>query len=294
MTGPRPDAMLSAALSLAARGWHVFPCVPGGKRPALRSGWEQRATTDPARIARCWGHAAYNIGIACGPSGLVAIDLDTPKPGTTPPPDLLEQPGIRDGADTLAALCEAHRQPFPSGTCTVRTGRGGLHLYFTAPPGPALRNTAGRLGWLIDTRAAGGYVIAAGSTVDGNPYSLVNDTPPEPLPAWLAALLTGPGPPPSAPAAAAAGQRGAGYAAAALRGEVQRVLDAAEGTRNHALNHAAFALGQLTAAGAVPVPLAYDALLAAARQAGLTAREADATIRSGLTSGARQPRGTAA
>ena len=51
-------------------------------------------------------------------------------------------PGITDGADVLAALCERHGQPFPSETFMVRTRRGGLHLYFTAPPGVRLGNTA--------------------------------------------------------------------------------------------------------------------------------------------------------
>ena len=70
--------LLSSALSLAERGWHVFPCVPGGKRPALRGSWQDHATTEPARIRAWWSRAAYNIGIACGPSGLVVIDLDVP------------------------------------------------------------------------------------------------------------------------------------------------------------------------------------------------------------------------
>ena len=35
-----------AALAMAARGWHVFPCSANGKRPALRGKWQQHATTD--------------------------------------------------------------------------------------------------------------------------------------------------------------------------------------------------------------------------------------------------------
>jgi hypothetical protein len=50
---PAGSSLLRAALGAAARGWHVFPCVPGGKRPALRDNWQQLATTDPARILRC-------------------------------------------------------------------------------------------------------------------------------------------------------------------------------------------------------------------------------------------------
>ena len=102
------------------------------------------------------GGAPYNIGIATGPSGLVVIDLDTAQArrGAAAGWAL---PGITDGADVLAALCERARPAVPGETFTVRTGRGGLHLYFTAPPGAALRQHRGRargLGWLIDTRAA--------------------------------------------------------------------------------------------------------------------------------------------
>jgi hypothetical protein len=70
--------LMSSALSLAERGWHVFPCVPGGKRPALRGSWQDHATAEPARIRAWWGQVSYNIGIACGSSGLVVIDLDVP------------------------------------------------------------------------------------------------------------------------------------------------------------------------------------------------------------------------
>jgi hypothetical protein len=78
-----------------------------------------------------------------------------------------------------------------------RTRRGGLHLYFTAPPGLRLGNTLGRsergLGWLIDTRGRGGYVVAPGSFVDlpdgAGRYEVAYDRPPAPLPDWLTAVL---------------------------------------------------------------------------------------------------------
>ena len=161
------ETLLAAALAHAARGWRVFPLRRGDKRPAVKD-WEPRATTDPARIERAWTAGPFNIGIATGPSGLVVLDLDRPKPGEIPPP-AYRQPGIGDGGDVLAVLCEANDQPLPVDTYAVRTGSGGTHLYFTAPPGMTLRNTAKRLGWLIDTRAHGGYVVAAGSTVDRQP-----------------------------------------------------------------------------------------------------------------------------
>jgi hypothetical protein len=279
--------LLNAALGYARRGWRVFPVAAGRKKPPAVRDWETRATTDPARIERAWTAGAFNIGIACGPSGLVVVDLDQPKPDQVPPP-AYRAPGIRDGGDVLAALCEANDQPLPVDTYTVRTGSGGTHLYFTAPAGEILRNSAGRLGWLIDTRARGGYVIAAGSTVDHRGYELLVDTDPAPLPSWLTDRLTDPAPGADQPRSVAGSPTA--YAAAALRGELDRVLAAGQGTRNHTLNAAAFALGQLAAGGLLTRQLVQDALTLAGQAIGLDARECAATIRSGLDAGARTPR----
>jgi hypothetical protein len=286
------DALLAGAMKHAARGWRVFPLRPGDKRPAIKD-WEPRASTDPARIEGAWTTDRFNIGIATGPSGLIVIDLDRPKPGQVPPA-AYQHPGVRDGGDVLAMLCEANDQPLPVDTYAVRTASGGTHLYYTAPADVTLRNTAGRLGWLIDTRAAGGYVVAAGSTVASRTYTaLTPDVDPAPLPDWLTERLTDPDPVPAADPSgwlrAGAGNTTA-YAAAALRGELDRVLSAAEGTRNHTLNTAAFALGQLTGAGLLPRHLAEDALAFAGHGIGLNPRECAATIRSGLDSGERTPR----
>jgi hypothetical protein len=298
MTGTDPRAnLLDAALAHAARGWRVFPVAAGGKRPAVKE-WDTRATTDPDRIERAWTAGAFNIGLACGPSRLVVVDLDQPKPGQVAPA-VCGLPGVRDGGDVLAMLCEANDQPLPVDTYSVRTGSGGLHLYFTAPGSPELRNSAGRLGWLVDTRAAGGYVLAAGSVVAGQSYiALVPDADPAPLPGWLTERLADPDPATAGAAPGSPGELGvaapSAYAAAALRGELDRVLAAGEGTRNHTLNTAAFALGQLTAAGLLSRQLAEDALTLAGQGIGLSARECAATIRSGLDSGERAPRHPAA
>jgi Bifunctional DNA primase/polymerase, N-terminal len=310
-----PDGLRAAAAAAAERGWHVFPLRPGGKQPALHGedrcpragpcrhrhlGWEQRATTDPARIHACWTHGpAFNIGIACGPSGLVVIDLDAPK-GDTAPPAGWPGPGIRDGAGVLARLCEQHGQPWPIATFTVASP-GGTHLYFTAPARPALRSTSGRLGWCVDTRAAGGYVVAAGSVIAGRTYLVVSPAPPAPLPAWLRVRLSNPGmPSPAAPLPFGGAADAGRYGRAALQRETRRVAQAPRGQRNDTLNRAAFALGQLTAAGLLPAALVRAELFDAARRAGLDRdpgcgpRGIDRTIRSGLTAGARKPRGSAA
>ena len=65
--------------------------------------------------------------------------------------------------------------------------------------GPALRNTSGQLGWLIDTRAGGGYVVGAGSVVDGRRYVVAHDQAATDLPDWLAAALRPAPLPPQSP-----------------------------------------------------------------------------------------------
>lgn len=287
------DLLLRSALDHANRGWPVFPLRPSDKRPAIRD-WETRATTDPDRIHRAWTAGPYNIGVACGPAGLVVIDLDSPKPGTDIPVRW-RRPGIVDGAAVFAMLAEDAGERLPIQTYSVRTaGDGGQHLYFSASPdGPSTRNTAGRLGWLIDTRAAGGYVVGVGSRIAARRYRPILALPVAPLPGWISRLLTNGDrqPAPAASQLVEAVKHPSRYAATAMRGELDRVLAASPGSRNHTLNTAAFALGRLAAAGLLPASLAGEALTQAATAIGLPAGEAAATIRSGLTAGARSPRG---
>ena len=76
--------LVDVALTAARRGWHVFPICPGRKQPPRKAAadWEDAATTEAARILRWWAtHPLDNVGIATGPSGLVVVDLDRPRPG---------------------------------------------------------------------------------------------------------------------------------------------------------------------------------------------------------------------
>ncbi|MEU7291761.1 bifunctional DNA primase/polymerase [Streptomyces exfoliatus] len=279
-----------AILQSAEKGWLVFPLVPGAKRPAVRS-WESRATTDHDRLARCWSAGPYNVGIATGPSRLVVVDLDVPK-GDQDHPPVRTPAGVTDGADALGLLAEEHGERYPSDTYTVRSVSGGLHLYFTAPSGTELRNTAGKLGWKIDTRANGGYVVGAGSTVGGRPYRVVHEAPPAPLPSWLAKLLVPAALPPQRPldVALSAANGLDRYLAAAVAGEIQRVKQAVEGNRNNALYQAAVALGQLVAGGELAGSDVTTKLVAEAVGKGLHESDARRTVASGLRAGSRKPR----
>jgi hypothetical protein len=244
-----------------------------------------------------------NIGIACGPSGLVVIDLDVPKPGDAAAPDwVLAMSGVRDGQDVLAVLAEQAGQPLPAQTYTVATPSGGLHLYYQQPAETSLRNTSGDrgrgLGWKIDTRANGGYVVAGGSVVPGGTYRVLHDQVPAPLPDWLFQRLI-PAPPPPAPELPIRPVRGprARYLAAAIEGETRKV-STAKANRNIALYQAAVALGQLVAGGALTeAEVATELLSAAAGHLAVGAfsrHQAEQTIASGLRAGANRPRQIAA
>ncbi|MEU9843232.1 bifunctional DNA primase/polymerase [Actinomadura sp. NPDC048032] len=297
---PRPTAAALAryALAAAARGWHVFPLAPGDKEPPHGVRWTKVATTDPEVIRRIWARRPYNIGIACGPSRLLVIDLDMPKPGEHPPPRWAV-PGVNDGADVFAMVCEQAGQPMPLETFHVRTRRGGSHLYFTAPEGVRLTNTSGDrgegLGWKVDTRGDGGYVLGPGSFVelpDGTgTYTPIHTVAPAPLPGWLAERLRPALLPPQKPVTVrlSTGNRGA-YLNKALTASLNAIADAPEGRRNATLYGAAVALGQLVAGGALDPDDTEQLLTAAAVRAGLAPMPARRTIRSGFRAGTQRPR----
>lgn len=188
LTGVHAPGTLGAALAAARRGWRVFPLAPGTKdRPVVKN-WPARCCGEVATVARCWPSPRHNIGICCGCSRIVVIDLDTHG---QLPAEWVAEPGIRDGCDVFAFLCEAAGQPWPD-TYTVSTPTGGIHMYFTASAGLVIGNSRARLGPMVDTRGDRGYVIAAGLVLPGaGRWEVVHD--PDvlaPLPGWAVADLT--------------------------------------------------------------------------------------------------------
>ena len=273
--------------ALAAHGIRVFPLVPGEKRPMV-TGWEQNATTAPSLLDK-WP-AGAGVGIACGPSGLVVVDCDN-HGGTTPKE--WDRPGIINGLDVFADVWSRHTRAPLFDTLTVETPSGGLHFYYRAPLGSRIRNSAGKLGWQVDVRAAGGYVCAPGTTLPNGPYTPTGG--PEniaPLPQWLRALLE-----PQKPTPAATQRRTPqvtpgprSQAERRVRGLIRTVAEAPEGQRNSTLNWAAWQLAQ---DGLLTQEYAA-ALLHAAETAGLPQAEAVKTIRSAADPRGSQTRGGAA
>ena len=141
--------------------------------------------------------------------------------------------------------------------------------------------------------ARGGYVVAAGSLVGRRRYTVLDDRQPVGLSEWLRELLAPPARPPAAAVGANSGQaRWGSYAHAALEGEVRRVLGAPAGTRNWALNTAAWNLSRLVAADLLARQVVEEALCAAGVAAGYRdgPRAVAAVVRCALD--ARLRRGT--
>jgi hypothetical protein len=336
-TPPRSPAILTAALHAAGRGWPVFPLRAGGKTPAIRAAHEpghpcrgecgrdghgfHDATTDPAVIEAWWRSAPRaNYGISTGPAGLVVIDLDTGK-GTPPGRVLPDQgdteltpPGVVDGADVLTWIAERVGARIGWGdTLTVTTPSGGTHLFYAAPAGVEIRSSTGHngaritgLGWSIDVRAVGGYVVGPGShgpkgTADG--YAAIIKGAVQTVPPYLLQRLTAIGSvgdrTPCTTGSAGGrlvsvpGARigtGTGYGAAALAGELANIAASQAGDttgsgRNATLNRAAFKIGRLLDTCALDPDQVSADLLAAGQAVGLCEREAAAAIASGLAQG---------
>lgn len=169
--------MKQHALDWAARGFRIFPLVPGGKKPAFAKwNWTEKATVDPDEIEKWWSVADYNIGVLT--TGLIVVDADN-KHGKTGSMEYIDR-------------------GWPTDTLSVKTPSGGEHFYFT---GPDRSNSVDLLAFGLDIRAKNGYVIAPGSRLDpdlpdnkgvGGDYILTVDAPLQPAPEDLIGQLLAP------------------------------------------------------------------------------------------------------
>ena len=277
--------MLEAALEYARRGWPAFPiygivggvcmcaeaanCSSPGKHPLTATGLTE-ATIDAAVIRRWWDRwPNANIGLR---TGVVFDVLDI------------------DGLDGLDALDDTQPDAPSLLGPMVRTGRG-LHIYVAVTG----RGNRTKMLAQVDWRGSGGYVIAPPSMhYSGVRYEWTDHGPGTELieaPQWLLDVIDRVRRAPVHTVTSAPLQRRLDrYGQVALEGELGRLLMAREGQRNDALNTAAFALGQLVAGGHLDAGHVVDELFHAAARIGLTEREAERTIESGITSGMNNPR----
>jgi len=161
--------VIDLALHYASRRWPVLPLTPGGKVPAIskeRGGHGcLDATLDRKRIETWWNeYPAANVGIATGRrSGLLVMDVDPRK--------------------TTDWLQSVNTLKLPQ-TFTVRTASGGFHLYFALLADSPISIGADLLPG-IDWRGNGGYVVGAGSVVNGVIYEIVRSCAIVPAPGAL-------------------------------------------------------------------------------------------------------------
>lgn len=143
-----PQSRLDAALDCAARGFRVFPILPGGTTPAWKD-FPNRATSDANEIRRVWAVVDYNIGVST--DDLIVVDADVKNGGT----------GLHD-VDELK---------LPRDTFTVETPSGGIHLYYK---GPRVACSVKKVAPGIDIRGFHGYVVGPGSETEKGGYRLAS------------------------------------------------------------------------------------------------------------------------
>ncbi len=163
--------LLAAALAYAQMGIAVFPLRPGQKKPYGFTTGLHGATSDPDLVGARWRGEAdlplrpaepdetlpervraslkANVAIATGPvSGLWVLDLDGPG-----------------GEASIAALESVH------GALPVTVEQvtpGGRHMCFKWDPRFHLKISAGKVGFGIDVRGDGGYIVAPPSVHPGD------------------------------------------------------------------------------------------------------------------------------
>lgn len=195
MTGPSPAAL--AAFAYAGLGWAVVPvhtpvadgcscgragCPSPGKHPRVR--WQAYAERRPrAEEVRGWWRRwpDANLAVVTGRvSGVAVLDVDP-----------------RSGGDAALAGFEARWGPLAP-TAETLTGGGGRHLWLDVG-GAALPSVAPAPG--LELKAEGGAVVVPPSLhASGRRYAWREgrspwETPPAPLPGWLASLAGGTGEP---------------------------------------------------------------------------------------------------
>ena len=287
VSSPAPASEARPIARYASLGWRMVPiwpmrsgrcgcgnadCRSPGKHPIgrLAPHGVEDASADAATLRR-WKAAVpdLNWAVATGPaSGILVIDVDGPV-----------------GDQALADLEHRHGALPPAPWQVTGGGRGGRQLFFAYPNGRTIRNSAGMLGPKVDIRGTAGYACVP-PTITRQPY-VWQVAPwalaaPE-LPAVWVDLLD---PPPAAPAPRAAWSAqtlpadGGRRVARAFEAELALVACAPSGRRNDRLNASAHAVFRFVAEGKLSAATATDGLLAAAVHAGLTRREAIATISS--------------
>lgn len=152
---------MQAAENYARSGWYVFPLIPRDKKPLTSHGVKD-ASCKIDVIRRWWERwPNANIGLSCGPSHIVAIDLDEKKD--------------KSGSANWKAIVK--RLGLNIKTSSTHTGGGGQHLLFAAPEGVEIKNQVSQIAPGVDIRSEGGYIVLPPSIhPTGQPYTWTDTT----------------------------------------------------------------------------------------------------------------------
>ncbi|GEB94169.1 AAA family ATPase [Microbacterium lacticum] len=146
-------------------------CAERGKHPI--GSHVRNASNDPGVIAT-WRRKGYNLGVVCGPSGVVILD--------------------EDELGDFERFCADHGVEVPV-TYRVRSAKG-WHYYFAEPVGIHFGNRTPfkKQGYNLDVRGGNAYAVAAGSAhATGVVYEAENDDAPvSVMPEWLVTYLSAP------------------------------------------------------------------------------------------------------
>lgn len=253
LTDPKGKA-LNEALILVQRSLPCFPCRRD-KSPATPRGFKD-ATRDAVFIESLWrAYPGLLVGVPTGEvSGFDVLDIDVRGDG--------------------CRWFSAHRARLLP-TRAHRTRSGGVHLLFEHAPG--LRCSTNKIARGVDVRSGGGYIIwwpAAG-------LPALSEAAVAPWPNWLLARLL--------PTSKSNPRRPIVPDRYILNRLVRLVAGAAEGERNAITFWAACRAGEMVRSGLVTVDAICRLMTDAAMSAGLSAAEAQRTIRSGVrtTAGGR-------
>lgn len=150
------------------RGWFVFPLRANTRLPYSNFAWRRRSTNNIDLIKRWQTQSGgCNWGVDCGKSKLLVMDIDIKKGKT--------------GYDSILSL-ETQGFKLPV-TFEVSTTTGGAHLYYANTE--KVKNSVEILGSGLDTRGAGGYVVAPYSEINGKFYEITDDSKITILPKWI-------------------------------------------------------------------------------------------------------------
>jgi Bifunctional DNA primase/polymerase, N-terminal len=143
-----------------------FMCVvlaPKAKNPIHK--WSLPENHYTYEAIQCWTNQGYNYGILCGVKGLAVLDIDN-----------------------ISRCAELGIRPFCD-TYTVRTGKGGLHLYYQMKDAKPLSfddltaTTTNQDGKVVpvhlgELRWHGQFVVGAGCIhPNGNQYKIIDSSP---------------------------------------------------------------------------------------------------------------------